>query len=99
MMKLHSLVQETNHKGRITEKQISDLTGCHKKGLFLRPDDYRSDVEFKRELADKFLDMGGKIDLIFDDRQCVVDMWRDEGFVVVQVADFRFLMKQLCTIT
>ena len=34
--------------------------------------------------------MGGKIGLIFDDRQCVVDMWRDEGFVVVQVADGDF---------
>ena len=75
----------------ITEKQISDWIGDGHKGLFLRPDgDYRSDVEFKRELADKFLDMGGKIDLIFDDRQCVVDMWRDEGFVVVQVADGDF---------
>ena len=76
---------------KITEKQISKWIGDGHKGLFLRPDgDYRSDVEFKRELANKFLDMGGKIDLIFDDRQCVVDMWRDEGFVVVQVADGDF---------
>ena len=60
------------------------------KVIFKTRRDYRSDVEFKRELADKFLDMGGKIDLIFDDRQCVVDMWRDEGFVVVQVADGDF---------
>ena len=52
---------------------------------FLRPDgDYRCDAEFKSELADKFLEMGGKIDLIFDDRQKVVDMWRDKGFTVVQ---------------
>ena len=50
----------------------------------------KQNKEFKRELADKFLDMGGKIDLILDDRQCVVDMWRDEGFVVVQVADGDF---------
>ena len=41
--------------------------------VFLRPDDYRCDAEFKSELADKFIDMG-KIDLIFDDRQKVVDM-------------------------
>jgi len=34
--------------------------------------------------------MGGKIDLIFDDRQKVVDMWRDKGFTVVQVADGDF---------
>ena len=32
--------------------------------------------------------LNGKIDLIFDDRQKVVDMWRDtKGFTVVQVAD------------
>ena len=83
---------ERNESQReITERQISEWIGDGHKGLFLRPDgDYRSDVEFKRELADKFLDMGGKIDLIFDDRQCVVDMWRDDGFVVVQVADGDF---------
>ena len=34
--------------------------------------------------------VGGNIDLIFDDRQKVVDMWRDKGFTVVQVADGDF---------
>ena len=38
--------------------------------------------------------MGGKIDLIFDDRQKVVDMWRDKGFTVVQVAE-GFLMEDM----
>ena len=75
----------------ITEKQISQWIGDGHKGVFLRPDgDYRCDAEFKSELADKFLEMGGKIDLIFDDRQKVVDMWRDKGFTVVQVADGDF---------
>ena len=75
----------------ITEKQISQWIGDGHKGVFLRPNgDYRCDAEFKSELADKFLDMGGKIDLIFDDRQKVVDMWRDKGFTVVQVADGDF---------
>ena len=76
---------------KITEKQISQWIGDGHKGVFLRPDgDYRCDAEFKSELADKFIDMGGKIDLIFDDRQKVVDMWRDKGFTVVQVADGDF---------
>ena len=75
----------------ITEKQISDWIGDGHKGVFLRPDgDFTPDDVFKSELADKFIDMGGKIDLIFDDRQKVVDMWRDKGFTVVQVADGDF---------
>ena len=72
----------------ITEKQISQWIGDGHKGVFLRPDDdFTPDDVFKSELADKFIDMGGKIDLIFDDRQKVVDMWRDKGFTVVQVAE------------
>ena len=65
----------------ITEKQILDWIGEDHKGLFLRPNgDYRCDAEFKSDL----------IDLIFDDRQKVVDMWRSKGFTVVQVADGDF---------
>ena len=57
----------------------------------MRPnDDYTPDDEFKSKLADKFIEMGGKIDLIFDDRQKVVDMWRAKGFTVVQVAEGDF---------
>lgn len=75
----------------ITEKQISQWIGDGHKGVFLRPDDdFTPDDVFKSELADKFIDMGGKIDLIFDDRQKVVDMWRDKGFTVVQVAEGDF---------
>jgi phosphoglycolate phosphatase-like HAD superfamily hydrolase len=71
----------------VTEKQINDWIGEGHKGVFLRPnDDYTPDDEFKSKLADKFIEMGGKIDLIFDDRQKVVDMWRAKGFTVVQVA-------------
>ena len=75
----------------ITEKQISQWIGDGHKGVFLRPNgDYTPDDEFKSVLADKFIDMGGKIDLIFDDRQKVVDMWRAKGFTVVQVAEGDF---------
>ena len=75
----------------ITEKQVMDWIGEDHKGIFLRPDgDFRCDAEFKSDLADKFLELGGKIDLIFDDRNKVVDMWRDRGFTVVQVADGDF---------
>ena len=75
----------------ITERQSSEWIGDGHKGVFLRPDgDYRCDAEFKSELADRFEDIGGQIDLVYDDRNKVVDMWRQRGTTVVQVADGDF---------
>tara|TARA_B100002019_G_C21226268_1_gene577528 strand:- start:1084 stop:1524 length:441 start_codon:yes stop_codon:yes gene_type:complete len=75
----------------ITERQISEWIGDGHKGVFLRPDgDYRCDAEFKSELADRFEEIGGQIDLVYDDRNKVVDMWRQRGTTVVQVADGDF---------
>ena len=51
---------------------------------------FRRDDEFKSDLADKFEEVGGKIDIVFDDRNQVVDMWRARGTTVVQVADGDF---------
>ena len=75
----------------ITEKQIADWIGDGHKGLFLRPNgDFRCDAEFKSELADKFEEVGGKIDMVFDDRNKVVEMWRNRGVNVIQVAEGDF---------
>ena len=75
----------------ITEQQIADWIGDGHKGLFLRPDgDFRCDAEFKSELADKFEEVGGKIDMVFDDRNKVVEMWRNREVNVIQVAEGDF---------
>ena len=75
----------------ITEQQIADWIGDGHKGLFLRPNsDFRCDAEFKSELADKFEEVGGKIDMVFDDRNKVVEMWRNRGVNVIQVAEGDF---------
>ena len=75
----------------VTDKQISEWIGDGHKGLFLRPDgDFRPDEEFKSDLADKFEEFGGKIDIVFDDRNKVVDMWRQRGTTYVQVAEGDF---------
>jgi len=75
----------------VTETQISEWIGDGHKGLFLRPDgDFRPDEEFKSDLADKFEEFGGKIDIVFDDRNKVVDMWRARGTTCVQVAEGDF---------
>ena len=75
----------------LTEAQIDERIGKGHKGLFLRPDgDFRPDEEFKSALADKFEEFGGKIDIVFDDRNKVVDMWRARGTTCVQVAEGDF---------
>ena len=76
----------------ITEKQISEWIGDGHKGVFLRPNDsYEPDEVFKSDLADKFEEMGGKIDLVFDDRNKVVQMWRDRGTTCCSSCRRRFL--------
>lgn len=53
----------------------------------MRPQtDYQSDVELKRAWLNESIANGWKPDMVFDDRQCVVDMWREEGLVCSQVA-------------
>ena len=75
----------------ITELQIKKWIGEGHKGLLLRPDgDFRPDEEFKSDLADKFEEFVGKIDIVFDDRNKVVDMWRQRGTTCVQVAEGDF---------
>ena len=44
-----------------------------------------------RSIIDPYIEeFGGKIDLVFDDRNKVVDMWRARGTTVVQVAEGDF---------
>lgn len=53
----------------------------------MRPDDYRGhDVELKRS----WLAEAGKPDMIFEDRNSVVEMWRAEGIRCLQVAPGNF---------
>ena len=58
--------------------------------LFLRADkDYREDSIVKSEMLDKLIETEGvnvNSLIIFDDRQSVVDMWRERGVTCFQVA-------------
>jgi len=71
----------------ITVKQIQDWIGIDQPVLFLRPDgDYRSDDVFKKDVLDVIRDIiGGNPDVVYDDRNQVVDMWRANGVNCVQV--------------
>lgn len=53
--------------------------------MFMRPSgDYRQDAIVKRELLGQIRALGYEPWLVFDDRQCVTDMWRKEGIFVLQ---------------
>jgi len=54
--------------------------------LFMRPrGDFRQDFEVKRDLLDRIRALFGEPDLVFEDRQQVVDMWREQGIRCLQV--------------
>ncbi len=58
------------------------------KDLIMRKSgDFRSDVIIKPELIKPFAD---KIEILFDDRDGVVDMWRKMGYTCLQVAPGKF---------
>lgn len=55
--------------------------------LYMRADgDYRDDSIVKKELLQQIFEDGYLPELVFDDRQRVVDMWREEGLTCCQVA-------------
>jgi hypothetical protein len=61
------------------------LHGVKYRRMFMRKSlDFRADHIIKRELLEEIRATGYEPELIFDDRQCVVDMWRKEGLFVLQ---------------
>lgn len=73
---------------QVTEDWLADHGVCYDR-LMLRPSgDSRSDVTVKREMLSALRTLYEGEDPLFvvDDRQCVVDMWREEGIVCLQAA-------------
>ena len=74
----------------ITESQIRDC-GVDFMHCFLREDDdFRPDEVFKQDVLDALIAQDWKPDLVFDDRNKVVEMWRRNGLTCVQVAEGDF---------
>ncbi len=67
-------------------------TGYIDRMLYMRSEgDRRPDYLVKHDILVKIMtDWGQKPDIVFDDRQQVVDMWRDEGIRCCQVAPGNF---------
>ncbi len=78
-----------NSERGVTKFQIREWIGIDNPVLFMRPDgDYRPDDEFKRDTLQVIRGViNGDPDLVYDDRNRVVDMWRNEGIEVVQVVN------------
>lgn len=73
-----------DHKRETTETWL-EKEGVHYKRLFMRKSgDYRADHIIKKEILEEIRGLGYEPWLVFDDRQCVVDMWRKEGLFVLQ---------------
>jgi hypothetical protein len=71
-----------------TQKWLNDNNIIYH-NLRMRPHgDHRPDVELKRQ----WLNEVGKenVLMVFDDRQRLVDMWREEGLTCLQVAEGKF---------
>jgi len=85
------MVSARNERHReVTEQQMADV-GLGNCFLFLRADDdFRADDEFKLDVLTELRAADMEPDLVFDDRNRVVDMWRREGIACFQVAEGDF---------
>ena len=55
--------------------------------MIMRPDDnYDADQDLKAGMLDHLKTLGYNPTLVFDDRDTVVDMWRNKGLICCQVA-------------
>ena len=54
------------------------------------PEDYRKDEVTKKELFYKHIAGKYHVDVVFEDRNNIVKMWRDMGLLCFQVWDGKF---------
>lgn len=73
----------------LIEKALADIERTKYIRLFMRlDDDYRPDVEIKREIYDDHIKDKYEIIFAVDDRKCVVDLWRSLGIVCLDCAGY-----------
>lgn len=85
------LMSGRNEKTRKVTEDWLKKYGVSYHGLYMRPDkDYRADDIVKEELLAAARADGYDPDVVFDDRDRVVAMWRSKGIPVVQVAEGDF---------
>ena len=79
------LVSGRPEKTRLATINWMENYGVQYHQLYMRPDgDFRPDYIIKSQILDGILADGYEIDFVVDDRQSVVDMWRERGIVCLQ---------------
>ena len=74
----------------LTIEQLKDA-GVEYDALYLRArKDYRKDTIVKAEMLEQMIEDGFEPTLAFDDRDCVVQMWRENGLRCFQVNEGAF---------
>ena len=80
-----------NSEREVTMSQIREWIGIENPILFMRPDgDYRPDEIFKRDILEFLRQedaLGQDPDVVYDDRNKVVDMWIENGINCIQVVN------------
>ena len=82
------IVSARNERHReVTEHQLKQNFGEFWSHMFLRPDDsFEPDNQFKQRVLKELISADWKPDMVFDDRDQVVEMWRANGIPCFQVA-------------
>lgn len=65
-----------------------DAWGLYYDEFYMREtDDHRKDAVIKKEIYDEYIKPEYQVDIVFDDRPQVIDMWKEEGLLVANVGD------------
>ena len=72
----------------VTEQWINNVAGIKEYQLIMRPHgDKRSDQVVKKELYEKYIEPNYNVSCVFEDRNKVVEMWRELGLLCLQVCE------------
>ena len=72
----------------ITSKWIKEVAGIDDFLLYMRPhNDKRPDQVVKKELYEKYIEPDYNVSCVFEDRNKVVEMWRELGLLCLQVCE------------
>lgn len=81
------LLSGRDEKYRSQTAQWLKKHGIIYKELYLRPDDdKRKDTIYKKEVYDRYIKNKYDVLFVLEDRTQVVEMWRNEGLICLQVA-------------
>lgn len=72
----------------VTEKWINEVAGHENFKLYMRSHgDKRPDQDVKKELYEKYVEPHYNVSCVLEDRNKVVEMWRELGLLCLQVCD------------